>query len=121
MARLPLEPKIARMVLEAQKHSCIREVVTVAAFLSVNHIFVRSKEHQNEADSAHAQFKSTLSDALTFLKIWDEYESSEYSPSWCYENFLNGRTLFEIRKIREQLFSLLAREGKRLFISRARS
>ena len=111
MAHLPLEPRIARMVLEADKYSCIKEVATVAAFLSVRDVFVRPKDKTLEADFAHTKFKISTSDALTFLKIWEEYKESGFSQDWCFENFLHSRTLWEVKKIREQLLEILYRQG----------
>ena len=107
MAELPLEPRIARMVLEAQKYGCIEEVATVAAFLSVRNIFTRPKGKESYADAAQQKFKVERSDALTYLKIWKQYEESGFDKQWCYDNFLHGRSLWEIRSIRNQLLSLL--------------
>src|SRR3989344_3046572 len=69
MAQLPLEPRIARMLLEAQKHGCVENVATIAAFLTVRNVFSRPKDREAEADLAHARFKDSTSDALTFLKV----------------------------------------------------
>jgi RNA helicase HrpA len=111
MARLPLEPRISRMVLEAQKYGCVKEIATIAAFLSVRNIFNRPKEWQEEADLAHAAFKDSGSDALTFLNIWKEYEAVGFDDSWCRRNFLSGKSLAEVAKIRTQLFRILAQSG----------
>jgi RNA helicase HrpA len=114
MARLPLDPRIARMVLEAEKHGCVKNVATVAAFLSVRNVFVRPKDSEWEADAAHEQFKDEKSDAITFLNIWKRYEASNFDGSWCYRNFLNAKTMGEVRRIREQLFSILQHHGMQL-------
>jgi ATP-dependent helicase HrpA len=84
MARLPLDPRTSRMVLEAEKHGCVKNVATVAAFLSVRNIFVRPKQSEYEADRAHQQFKDSKSDALTFLNVWAQYEHSGYNNQWCF-------------------------------------
>ncbi|MBI2451425.1 MAG: ATP-dependent RNA helicase [Parcubacteria group bacterium] len=107
MARFPLEPRIARMLLEAMKHGCVQNVATIAAFLSVRNIFVRPKEKEAEADRAHAKFKNQESDALTFLNIWKEYENAKFSYSWCFERFLNAKALQEALNIRAQIFQIL--------------
>ncbi|MDO8558435.1 MAG: ATP-dependent RNA helicase [bacterium] len=114
MARLPLEPRIARMLLEAAKHNCVKDVSTIAAFLSVRSIFVRPKEKEVEADAAHYRLKVPSSDALTFLKVWRAYEQAGFSSSWCFGNFLNAKALQEVVKIRTQLFEILSREGMEL-------
>lgn len=107
MAKLPLDPRIARMLLEADKYGCVLEVATVAAFLSVAHIFAMPQGKEEEARMAHRQFKNTRSDALTFLEVWKRYVASNYSSDWCYQNFLNGRSLREIESVRDQLFHIL--------------
>lgn len=107
MVKLPLDPRIARMLLEADKYGCVLEVATVAAFLSVAHIFTMPQDKIEEAKTAHRQFKNNRSDALTFLEIWNRYVASNYSSDWCYRNFLNGRSLREIESVREQLFHIL--------------
>jgi ATP-dependent RNA helicase DHX8/PRP22 len=107
MARLPLEPRISRMVLEAVKHGCVEEVATVAAFLQVRNIFLRPKGQEYQANEAQRKFKSDRSDALTYLNVWNEYEASKFNKDWCFANFLSGRSLWEIKSIRDQLISLL--------------
>lgn len=111
MAKMPLEPRIARMVLEAEKHGCTEEVATVAAFLSVRTVLSRPKGKEYEADLAHSLFKDPQSDALTFLTIWKEYAAHNRAASWCFDNFLNVKALQEVVKIREQLFDILRRNG----------
>lgn len=111
MAKLPLDPRIARMLLEADKYGCVLEVATVAAFLSVAHVLAMPQGKEEEAKTAHRQFKNNRSDALTFLEIWKRYVASNYSSDWCYKNFLNGRSLREIESVREQLFHILDQCG----------
>lgn len=111
MARLPLEPRVARMLLEAHEHECVRPVTTIAAFLSVHNIFVRPKDKEQEANTAHWRFKHSWSDFLTFLNIWKGYKESGSVESWCFENFLNAKSLWEVSNIREQLFRILDQEG----------
>lgn len=111
MASLPLEPRIARMVIEAQKHGCVKQIATIASFLSVQHIFMRPKGKEFEADMAHRRFKVGNSDLTSFLLIWKGYEESGFSGSWCYQNCLNAKSLSEVAKIREQLFAVLQENG----------
>ena len=115
MARLPLEPKIARMLLEADKYGCVKNVATIAAFLSVRNIFSRPKDKEGDADAAHYKFKhshpSIVSDALTFLKVWRDYKDSGFSTGWCFENFLNHKSLREVSSIRDQLFRILEKSS----------
>ncbi len=114
MAKLPLEPRTARMLLEAVKFGCVKEVATIASFLSVNNVLARPKDKQVEADRAHRTFMDKRSDVVGYLNIWNQYVASGYSNAWCYGNFLNGRSLAEIRKVREQLLNVLEESGIKL-------
>ncbi|MCH8884234.1 MAG: hypothetical protein IIA41_12155, partial [SAR324 cluster bacterium] len=95
------------MVLEAAKHGCVEEIATVAALLSVRSVFPRPKDKEYEADRAHAKFKDSQSDALTFLRVWKAYETSGFDKDWCFENFLHSRSLWEAKNIRDQLLYIL--------------
>lgn len=112
MANLPLEPRIARMVLEAEKYRCVQEIATIAAFLSVRTIFVRPKDKEFEADAVHRFFYVSRSDALTFLRVWSEYERFGFDNGWCLRNFLHSRSLWEVKNIRSQLLELLSHRGE---------
>lgn len=111
MARLPLEPRVARMVLEAQNHGCVEEIVTVAAFMSAGNVLVRPKGKEMDADLAHAGFKTASSDPMMYLKIWKQYDENGLSKRWCIENFLNSRKMWEVHQIREQLLDIMYHSG----------
>ena len=112
MAKLPLDPAIVRMLLEAKKYGCVGDALTVASFFSATKgVFVRPKDKANEADLKHAPFKSRESDAFTFLSIWDAYCNADYSRAWCREHFLNANALFEVKNIRGQISDMLWRHG----------
>ena len=112
MASLPLEPRIARMLIAAREYGCIDEICTIAASLSsIRPVFNRPKEKQWEADMAHRQFRDKVSDFLTLLNVYNAYECSGYDDSWCYQNFLNARVLMETRSIKKQLTEILWQSG----------
>lgn len=111
MARLPLEPRTARMLIEAQKFDCVEAVATIAAFLSVRNIFLRPKGKEYEADRAHRAFRDSRSDMLTSLSVWKAFEESNFSLSWCFDNFLNGKMLQEAGSVRRQLIQVLEKSG----------
>jgi len=113
MVDLPLEPHIARMVIEAEKYNCVETICTIASFLSGRSVFVRPAEQNDEAETAHRRFRVAQSDFLTLLKVWQEYETNNFSNDWARRNFLNSRMLAEIRQIRYQLFRALRRNGIR--------
>ena len=113
MAELPLEPQIARMVVEAEKHKCVEDICTVASFFGGRSVFVRPQEKEGEAEAAHRRFKVPESDFLTLLKVWQEYQANDYSDKWAQDNFLRSKTLGEVRQVRYQLFRALGRHGIR--------
>lgn len=111
MAAIPLEPHMARMVIEAEKFGCVEEVVTATAFLSARNVFNRPKDKEYEADQAHQQFKDGRSDFITFLNVWYDFDKNGFSNAWAQNNFLNGKTLREIGEIRSQVFKVLKSQG----------
>jgi RNA helicase HrpA len=111
MAELPLEPSIARMLLEADVHKCVGPVCAIAAFLSVRNILVRPEDKKRDADTAHSRFRDPRSDLLGYLKVWDAYEASGYSSRWARDNFLNAKGLREVEQVGNQLANILEDHG----------
>uniref|UniRef100_A0A7C4R642 RNA helicase n=1 Tax=candidate division CPR3 bacterium TaxID=2268181 RepID=A0A7C4R642_UNCC3 len=109
MAQIPLEPKISRMVVEAEKFGCIDEVCTIAAFLGGKNVFSRPKNKELEAKKAHQYFMNPESDFITLLNVFKEYEENHFNSQWARENFLNYKVLEEARDIKFQLLRILAR------------
>src|SRR4051794_35693770 len=70
LARLPVDPRMARMILEADKLSCVEEVIVIAAALSIQDPRERPSEHQAQADQQHARFKDDNSDFVAYLNLW---------------------------------------------------
>ncbi len=70
LARLPIDPRLGRMVLEAERLGCVREVIVIAAALSLQDPRERPAEHRAQADQQHARFKAETSDFLTWLNLW---------------------------------------------------
>ncbi len=112
MADLPLDPSIARMLLEAEKYGCVIEVATIASFFSVKNVFRRPKDKETDADVKHYSFKANKSDALTFLRIWNQWSDANFDRKWCEDNFLDWKALEEARSIRSQLFDILKKRNR---------
>jgi ATP-dependent helicase HrpA len=70
LARLPVDPRMARMILEADRLSCVDEVIVIAAALSIQDPRERPAEHQAQADQQHARFKDEHSDFIAYLNLW---------------------------------------------------
>jgi ATP-dependent RNA helicase DHX8/PRP22 len=107
MAKLPVEPRIARMILEAQKFGCVDEILTIAACLSTNTIFTRPIGFESQADDARLRLEDDRGDLFTLLKIIPLYLKQKRKDEWCDNNFLNQHVLEEILKVRDQLRNLV--------------
>ena len=70
LARLPMDPRLARMIIEAERLGCVREVIVIAAALSLQDPRERPVEQRAQADQQHARFKEEGSDFLTWLNLW---------------------------------------------------
>jgi ATP-dependent helicase HrpA len=117
LAKLPLDPKIGRMILAARQHGCLKEMLVIAAALSVQDPRDRPQEQAGTADQAHAKWKDEKSEFLSYLKIWaaaDEvwkHETSNKQRAWCRREFLNWLRLREWRDVFGQLHVLCTEHG----------
>ncbi|WP_205471549.1 ATP-dependent RNA helicase HrpA [Nocardioides sp. SYSU D00038] len=109
LARLPIDPRLARMILEAERLGCVREVVVIAAALSLQDPRERPEEHRPQADQLHARFKAEGSDFLTWLNLWRhlKQQQKELSSSafrrMCRREFLNYLRVREWQDFESQL------------------
>jgi ATP-dependent helicase HrpA len=117
LAKLPLDPKIGRMILAAREHACLKEMLVIAAALSVQDPRERPQEQAGSADQAHAKWKDEKSEFLTWLKLWaaaDEvwkHETSSKQRQWCRQNFISWLRLREWRDVHGQLMTLCHEHG----------
>ncbi|MDE2367294.1 MAG: ATP-dependent RNA helicase HrpA, partial [Betaproteobacteria bacterium] len=120
LAKFPIDPKIARMILAAKDENCLSEVLVIAAALSVQDPRERPFERQEAADRAHQHFQDEHSDFLFYLKLWEFYDdllkhkkSSRKLLADCQANFLSHRRLREWREIHGQLHTMVLEMGLR--------
>ena len=117
LARLPLDPKIGRMILAAREHGCLKEVLIIAAALSVQDARDRPQEAAGSADQAHAKWKDEKSEFLSYLKIWQaadevwKHETSNKQRQCCRHNFLSWLRVREWRDVHGQLMTLCHEHG----------
>ncbi|WP_252091878.1 ATP-dependent RNA helicase HrpA [Pseudomonas sp. MWU13-3659] len=115
LARLPIDPRMGRMLLEGARQGSLQEVLIVASALSVQDPRERPPERQQAADQAHAQWKDVDSDFAALVNLWRGFEEQRQaltaSPlrNWCRKNFLNYLRLREWRDAHRQL-SLICRD-----------
>ncbi|MFH9819439.1 ATP-dependent RNA helicase HrpA [Streptomyces sp. NPDC017230] len=120
LAQLPVDPRLARMVLEADKNGCVREVMVIAAALSIQDPRERPAEKQAQADQQHARFKDETSDFLAFLNLWRyvrEQQKERGSSSFrrmCKQEYLNFLRIREWQDIYTQLRTVAKQMGLHL-------
>lgn len=114
MARLPLDPRVARMIIAAKKEGCLREILIIASVLSMQDPRERPMDKREAADSAHAKFKADDSDFMSYLKLWEWYEqtlktkkSNRDLLNQCHQNFLSFLRLKEWRELHAQLLDMV--------------
>lgn len=110
MAEFPLDPLLSKMILASEQYKCSEEIVSICAMLSVNSsIFYRPKDKQVHADNARTNLFKPGGDHLTLLNVWTQWQETGYSMQWCYENFIQYRSMKRARDVRDQLYGLLER------------
>ncbi|MFA7895148.1 ATP-dependent RNA helicase HrpA [Pseudomonas putida] len=115
LARLPIDPRLGRMLLEGARLGSLQEVLIVTSALSVQDPRERPPERQQAADQAHAQWKDVDSDFAALVNLWRGFEEQRQAltanplRNWCRKQFLNYLRLREWRDAHRQL-ALICRE-----------
>ncbi len=113
LARLPVDPRIGRMVLAAIDEGCLDEVLIIASALTVQDPRQRPMDQQEAADAAHAKWRDETSDFLSYLLLWKDYhEHAEHLSTsklrkWCEGNFLSYVRLREWHDVHQQLKAMI--------------
>ncbi|PFH38484.1 ATP-dependent RNA helicase [Besnoitia besnoiti] len=108
MAEFPLDPQLAKALVDSAKYECSKEMLSIAAMLSVPLTFLRPKDRSREADAAKARFSHLDGDHLTLLNVFHAYiqhggGSPDLERQFCFDNFLNPRSLASAKNVRTQL------------------
>ncbi|WP_330452944.1 MULTISPECIES: ATP-dependent RNA helicase HrpA [unclassified Streptomyces] len=120
LSQLPVDPRLARMVVEADRNGCVREVMVIAAALSIQDPRERPSDKQTQADQQHARFKDETSDFLAFLNLWRyirEQQKERGSSSFrrmCKQEYLNFLRIREWQDIYAQLRTVAKQMGMEL-------
>jgi len=118
MSRLPVDPRLARMLLEARKENCVAEVLPIVAALESNDPRERPAEKAREADEAHARWKDNESDFIGIIRLWQDVSRFREGRGWqrnalrkyAVGAFLNARRVLEWANVADELRELLERE-----------
>ncbi|MCC7146371.1 MAG: ATP-dependent RNA helicase HrpA [Phycisphaeraceae bacterium] len=120
LARLPIDPRLGRMLLAADKENCLAEVLVIVAGLSIQDPRMRPAEQAESADKAQEQFRHARSDFLSLLKLWDAYHewmgklSRSRLQKACSQNFLSYPRMREWLDVYRQLRTLVEETGLRV-------
>ena len=109
MAEFPLEPNLSKMLIMSVNLHCSDEILTIVSMLSVQNVFYRPKEKQAVADQKKAKFNQAEGDHLTLLAVYNSWKNNKFSSAWCYENFVQMRTLKRCQDVRKQLLGIMDR------------
>ena len=117
LARLPIDPRYARMVIEANKQNCLSEVLIIAAGLSIQDPKERPQDKKQQADQMHEDFTNKESDFLGFFQLWQGFKQQQQALSssqlrhWCKKHFINFMRMREWQDIVSQLKKSVAELG----------
>ncbi|CAG9095713.1 unnamed protein product [Plutella xylostella] len=109
MAEFPLEPNLSKILIMSVALQCSDEILTIVSMLSVQNVFYRPKDKQALADQKKAKFNQAEGDHLTLLAVYNSWKNNKFSNAWCYENFVQIRTLKRAQDVRKQLLGIMDR------------
>lgn len=109
MADFPMEPALAKVLIASVDLKCSDEMLSIVAMLSVQTVFYRPKEKQQQADQKKAKFHDPHGDHLTLLNVYNGWKQSQFSSPWCFENFIQARQMRRAQDVRQQLVSIMER------------
>ncbi|PIO25806.1 hypothetical protein AB205_0080740 [Aquarana catesbeiana] len=109
MAEFPLDPQLAKMVIASCEYNCSNEILSITAMLSVPQCFIRPTEVKKAADEAKMRFAHIDGDHLTLLNVYHAFKQNHESSQWCYDNFINYRSLMSADNVRQQLSRIMDR------------
>ena len=109
MADFPMEPALAKVLIASVDSGCSQEVLTIVAMLSIQSVFYRPREKQQQADQKKSKFHDPSGDHLTLLNVYNGWKNSRFSNAWCYENFIQARQIRRAEDVRQQLLKIMDR------------
>ncbi|MCP4670818.1 MAG: ATP-dependent RNA helicase HrpA, partial [Desulfobacula sp.] len=118
MAKLPIDPKLSRILIEADKKGCLQEACVITTALAIADPRQRPAEKAQAADLKHAIFKDPSSDFITLLNIWNAYKKAEKRlksrsklRKFCKDHFLSFKRLREWSEIHRQILRIIKEHG----------
>uniref|UniRef100_I3LZL6 Probable ATP-dependent RNA helicase DHX35 n=1 Tax=Ictidomys tridecemlineatus TaxID=43179 RepID=I3LZL6_ICTTR len=109
IAEFPLNPMFAKMLLESGNFGCSQEILSIAAMMQIQNVFVIPSNQKSQAMRVHRKFAVEEGDHLTMLNVYEAFIKHNKSSQWCQEHFLNYKGLVRAATVREQLKKLLVK------------
>ena len=109
MAEFPMEPPLSKVLIQSVELGCSDEILTLVSMLNVQNVFYRPKEKQTQADSKRSKFFQAEGDHLTSLAVYQGWANSKFSNPWCFENFIQARSMRRAQDVRKQLLAIMDR------------
>jgi ATP-dependent RNA helicase DHX8/PRP22 len=112
MADFPMDPALAKALLESSSSNCSEEMLTIVAMISgsqTQQIFHRPREKQQQADRAKAKFHDPHGDHLTLLNVYNAWRRQNRSRAWSQENYVQWKSLERVESVRKQLLEIFRR------------
>ncbi|KAF7965643.1 hypothetical protein HWV62_29573 [Athelia sp. TMB] len=110
MAEFPVDPMLSKAIIASENYSCTEEILTIISMLSESgSLFYRPKDKKLHADQARQNFIRAGGDHFTLLNVWEQWAETNYSQQFCYEQFLQFKSISRARDIRDQLAGLCER------------
>lgn len=112
MASLPVDPPLAKVLLESEKLGCVEEILTIAALAGESsNLFYGSAKYKRKVQLARDRFKDPHGDPFLWLNVYNAWLANDQSEEWCFENGIQWKVLDEAAEIREQLHGELQCKG----------
>ncbi|XP_047397434.1 probable ATP-dependent RNA helicase DHX35 isoform X2 [Sciurus carolinensis] len=109
IAEFPLNPMFAKMLLESGNFGCSQEILSIAAMMQIQNVFVTPSNQKSQAIRVHRKFAVEEGDHLTMLNVYEAFIKHNKNSQWCQEHFLNYKGLVRAATVREQLKKLLVK------------
>lgn len=110
MAEFPVDPMLSKAIINSENFKCTHEVLTIISMLQESgSLLYRPKDKKVHADQAHKTFIKSGGDHFTLLNIFEQWAEAGYSQQWCYENYVQFKSISRVRDIRDQLAQLCDR------------
>jgi len=109
MADFPMEPSLSKVLIASIDKGCSDEMVTIVSMLNLLQVFYRPKEKQAQADQKKAKFHDPSGDHLTLLNVYTSWKNNGYANAWCFENFIQARSMRRAKDVRDQIIKIMER------------